>query len=465
MSPPSRDEFARAAGIASTYAYYLLSRRWVPPDDLIAKMHAKLTIETAQSSQKLASLEQFLQTARDQRRNCPDDAVYPERRPRQPSGSPPQISAATALTPAPIIISAQYAGQQPAEMDITKSFAAALDVRLLLIRGWAIIGTQRSLLRRALRKKDREHFQMRLLLLAPDSDAAVERAKEIGETRNAMLEGIRYALREILELRDELRLRIEIRKYSERPVWRLFFFDDTVYVSSFQQGIDGDQTHMLCFEKAQGGFFGAYDRYFEDLWNRSKLAEEQSAPDPKDRLTFHDAIGLLDAHCDRRLIWHCKTVAKVAREIAEGAKMKHPQLDVDLAEIGALLHDIGKSQSTKLDHAWIGAELIRKSLSLPVNPHYREVLARIVERHTGVGLSQAEIQKINMQQNLQIPERDYIPETLEEIVVAYADKLVVADQPRTFEEQLIEKKLKWGEDSAFVHKMQAWQEMLGEPSY
>ena len=44
--------------------------------------------------------------------------------------------------------------------------------------------------------------------------------------------------------------------------------------------------------------------------------------------------------------------------------------------------------------------------------------ARVCERHTGAGLSAREIE----QQDLPLPHRDFLPETIEEKIICYADK-------------------------------------------
>jgi uncharacterized protein len=454
-------EFAGTMGVSPTYASYLLTQCWVPDDAKIAKICAKIkkAMDVMQGAPELPSLQEFLAAARSQIEANPLHGTRPDKRMLNPVIDAPTETDKDAAS---VIVSA-FANQKLAEDQIVTKFQRSERVRLLLIRGWAVIGTQRALLREALKSVNHDRFVMQVLMLDPDSAGAKNRAKEIGESQHGMVDGIRYALREILELREETGLNIEIRLYSDRPTWRLFFFDQTVFVSSFQEGINGDGTHMLQLEQTRGGFYDAFVRQFEDIWARSKCVATVPPESSVAGFSYQDAVALLDLHCDRRLIWHCKTVAQVARQIAEGTRTNNPKLDVELVEIGALLHDIGKSKSIKLDHAWIGAELVRHAKALKLDTRRREALARIIERHTGVGLSRAEIQKINREQKLNIPVRDYIPETLEEIVVAYADKLVVADQLRTFEEQLTEKKLKWGEESSFVTTLKAWQKMLGDP--
>ncbi len=76
-----------------------------------------------------------------------------------------------------------------------------------------------------------------------------------------------------------------------------------------------------------------------------------------------------------------------------------------------MLHDIGRSRSHDVDHAAKGAEITRE-LGLP------EELVHIIERHIGAGIPDNEAKKLGL------PEGHYIPETLEEKIVTYADKLI-----------------------------------------
>ena len=86
-------------------------------------------------------------------------------------------------------------------------------------------------------------------------------------------------------------------------------------------------------------------------------------------------------------------------------------VDIRLVESGALLHDIGRSRSHGLDHAAKGAEMARE-MGLP------EKLVHVIERHVGAGIPDDEARALGL------PEGHYVPETLEEKIVAYADKLI-----------------------------------------
>ena len=138
------------------------------------------------------------------------------------------------------------------------------------------------------------------------------------------------------------------------------------------------------------------------------------------------ALKLLDeTGCSRKVINHCKAVEKVATEIAEACKKRGLNVDMKLVQVGALLHDIGRSKTHSVNHAIVGAEIAR-SLNLP------EAVISIIERHVGGGITMEEAE------NLGSPVKSYVPETLEEKIVTYADKLIEGSE-RVSIEQTIEK--------------------------
>lgn len=104
-------------------------------------------------------------------------------------------------------------------------------------------------------------------------------------------------------------------------------------------------------------------------------------------------------------------MAKIALKIARRLKKKGFNVDLELVEIGALLHDIGRSKTHTVHHAIVGAK-IAEQRGLP------KPIIRIIERHVGGGITAQEAEKLGW------PVKDYIPETLEEKIVCYADKLV-----------------------------------------
>jgi uncharacterized protein len=130
---------------------------------------------------------------------------------------------------------------------------------------------------------------------------------------------------------------------------------------------------------------------------------------------------LREAGCTPKVIGHCKAVHSVAmRYVHEGSPA-----DRDLVLAGSLLHDIGRSTTHSLGHAQAGAALCRK-MGLP------EQVARIVECHTGAGLTADECSLLGL-----VPV-DCIPKTLEEKIVANADNLVGGRHEISVERNLME---------------------------
>jgi uncharacterized protein len=98
--------------------------------------------------------------------------------------------------------------------------------------------------------------------------------------------------------------------------------------------------------------------------------------------------------------------------IANFYKAKGYSVDIRLIESGALLHDIGRGQTHGIEHGAVGGQTARR-LGIPME------LAHIIERHVGAGLTLDEARKNGL------PMGNYVPETLEEKIVCYADKLIV----------------------------------------
>ena len=75
------------------------------------------------------------------------------------------------------------------------------------------------------------------------------------------------------------------------------------------------------------------------------------------------------------------------------------------------MHDIGRSKTHGINHAVEGVKIAKKY-------GYDEDVLNIIERHIGAGITE------NEAADLGLPVKSYLPETLEEKIVAHADNLV-----------------------------------------
>lgn len=118
---------------------------------------------------------------------------------------------------------------------------------------------------------------------------------------------------------------------------------------------------------------------------------------------------LVQSGCTPQVIRHCEAVTHVAKKIAIACKRRGLNVDMELIKIGALLHDIGRSRTHSVNHVIMGVE-VATSLGLP-----RSVVS-IIQCHTGINMDEAE--------KLGWPLNCYLPQTIEEKIVSYADKLI-----------------------------------------
>lgn len=159
----------------------------------------------------------------------------------------------------------------------------------------------------------------------------------------------------------------------------------------------------------------------------------------------------------RLLIRHSRDVADLALKIAR----QHPELHVDLRflEEGAMLHDIGifmtdapgifcHGTDPYIRHGIDGANLLRKE-GYPLH-------ARVCERHTGAGITLKQIEE----QHLPLPKQDFLPETMEEKLICYADKFYSKSSPdRQKTLQQAERSVaKHGEDG--LERFRKWESLF-----
>jgi len=159
------------------------------------------------------------------------------------------------------------------------------------------------------------------------------------------------------------------------------------------------------------------------------------------------------------LLQHSQSVTLKALQIVA----LHPELNANrqFVEEAAMLHDIGIVRCNApsigcfgdepyIRHGIIGAELLRAE-GFPRH-------AGVCERHTGAGLSREDIES----QDLPLPHRDFIPQTVEEEIICYADKFFSKTglgREKTFEEAK-RSIAKFGNEG--LQRFLAWSERFGQ---
>lgn len=132
--------------------------------------------------------------------------------------------------------------------------------------------------------------------------------------------------------------------------------------------------------------------------------------------------ALSGAGCSKQVIQHCLTVEREALKIARKIKETHHTIDLNLVSVGALLHDIGRAKTHGIQHGVIGGQTLRE-MGLGE-------FARFAENHIGAGIPAVEAKALGL------PARDFVPQTLEERVVTYADKLAMGSRSTSYDRAL-----------------------------
>ncbi|MCD6529441.1 TIGR00295 family protein [Candidatus Bathyarchaeota archaeon] len=164
--------------------------------------------------------------------------------------------------------------------------------------------------------------------------------------------------------------------------------------------------------------------------------------------TEEEALKILrKSGCSTDVINHCKAVSKLAVELARKLNNKGLKIDLELVKVGALLHDIGRAKTHTVDHVIVGSKIAR-SLGLP-----RSIIS-IIERHAGGGITNEEAKDLGW------PEGVYTPQTLEEKIVCYADKLIGGTKRIPLEKTLKDLALKLGEDHPALERLRKLDEEI-----
>ncbi len=160
------------------------------------------------------------------------------------------------------------------------------------------------------------------------------------------------------------------------------------------------------------------------------------------------------------LLQHGKYVAQKALEVATGIMHLNP--DLNFISEAAMLHDIGICMTNApglgctgkynyLCHGYLGREMLTK-IGLPKH-------GLVCERHIGVGIKMQDIKR----QKLPLHERNMVPISLEEKIIAFADKFFSKNSRILGKEKSVQEiknnLLKFGGDKVAI--FQSWVDCCG----
>lgn len=141
-------------------------------------------------------------------------------------------------------------------------------------------------------------------------------------------------------------------------------------------------------------------------------------------LTIDAAIGILvTAGCHEYIYYnswtrldHCRRVSEYAREIASRISQRGIAINIHIAMLGGLLHDLAvphveRGEILPIQHGYVAGQLLRNRGLVR--------LARIAECHIGSGITAQEIAN----NDLPLPHQNFLPQSIEEKVVTFADKI------------------------------------------
>lgn len=161
------------------------------------------------------------------------------------------------------------------------------------------------------------------------------------------------------------------------------------------------------------------------------------------------------------LVWtHSLIVQDIARQLVKNLEKRKIKINKKQVEIGCLVHDIGcyrcyefygRNDGPYIQHGVKGYEILKSE-------GFSEEIARMAMIHLGVGLVKENV----VASKLPLEHKDYIPITLEEELVAYADNFHSKSGPKfdSFEDSRKKLANLWPESVVILDR---FRKKFGEP--
>ena len=133
--------------------------------------------------------------------------------------------------------------------------------------------------------------EAKIMLLHPDSEGAMIRAKSVGADEN--MEGFREQIRLSIGLLKELRSRqrnVRLKLYQDAPFLKMAILGDYLWVQYYHPSIETQDMPKYVFKDKQdrGSLFVPFYQYFLSRWHNTAIPEYDL---DRDELVFRDCAG------------------------------------------------------------------------------------------------------------------------------------------------------------------------------
>lgn len=131
-----------------------------------------------------------------------------------------------------------------------------------------------------LESKARGGVQVKVLVLNPDSRHLEARMQELAKFKPGKFNLSEFSARtraNVLKVSELNKLlgpcKIQLRYYDMLPTWRLYLFDDSIFISSFLEDKEGHDTTVYQVT-AGSDLYRAFERCFDHMWDVGEIPSE-----------------------------------------------------------------------------------------------------------------------------------------------------------------------------------------------
>ncbi len=158
------------------------------------------------------------------------------------------------------------------------------------------------------------------------------------------------------------------------------------------------------------------------------------------------AFFLLRSYCPKDVVDHSMAVSRNSLLIAKEIGGRGHKVDLEFIEVAALLHDIGRSRTHGIRHGIEGSRILKKE--------NLGQFSRVCETHIGGGITEDEAVEVGL------PKKNYLPETLEEKIIAHADNITGGTETVPIEKTLEKLRGRLGADHPAINRVRELNDFI-----